>query len=102
MILLFGKCETVDKKSSTVESFQELTLNRLDSLTVNVVVSRLRIVSISALRWTEFHQNRKDWLREIQRFANLSHNLCENDKQTLHDYRKIPKISSSIYKPLKI
>ena len=25
-------------------------------------------------------------MREIQRFANLGHNLCENDKQTLHDY----------------
>ena len=38
-------------------------------------------------------------MREIQRFANLSHNLCENDNQTLHDYRKIPKISPSKYKP---
>ena len=25
-------------------------------------------------------------MREIQRFANLGNNLCENDKQTLHDY----------------
>ena len=25
-------------------------------------------------------------MREIQRFPNLGHNLCENDKQTLHDY----------------
>ena len=40
----------------------------------------------SALRWIEFHQNRKDPIREIQRFPNLGHNLCENDKQTLHDY----------------
>ena len=47
---------------------------------------RLHIVRISALRWTEFHQNRKDPIREIQRFPNLGHNLCENDKQTLHDY----------------
>ena len=39
---------------------------------------------ISALRWTEFHQNRKDLIREIQRFPNLGHNLGENDKQTLH------------------
>ena len=39
---------------------------------------------ISALRGTEFHQNRKDPIREIQRFLNLGHNLCENDKQTLH------------------
>ena len=23
-------------------------------------------------------------MREIQRFPNLGHNLCENDKQTLH------------------
>ena len=44
------------------------------------------LVRISALRWTEFHQNRKDPIREIQRFPNLGHNLCENDKQTLHDY----------------
>ena len=51
-----------------------------------VKIYRLRIVRISALRWTEFHQNRKDPMREIQRFANLGHNLCENDKQTLHDY----------------
>ena len=51
-----------------------------------VEISRLHIVCISALRWTEFHQNRKDPMREIQRFANLGHNLCENDKQTLHDY----------------
>ena len=47
-------------------------------------ISRLLIVRISALRWTEFHQNRKDPIREIQRFPNLGHNLCENDKQTLH------------------
>ena len=46
----------------------------------------LQIVRISTLRWTEFHQNRKDPIREIQRFPNLGHNLCENDKQTLHDY----------------
>ena len=39
---------------------------------------------ISALRLTEFHQNCKDPIREIQRFPNLGHNLCENDKQTLH------------------
>ena len=38
---------------------------------------------ISALRLTEFHQNRKDPIREIQRFPNLGHNLWENDKQTL-------------------
>ena len=44
------------------------------------------MVRISALRWTEFHQNCKDPMREIQRFPNLGHNLCENDKQTLHDY----------------
>ena len=49
-------------------------------------ISRLHIVRISALRWTEFHQNRKDPMREIQRFPNLGHNLCENDKQTLLDY----------------
>ena len=51
-----------------------------------VKISRLHIVRISALRRTEFHQNRKDRMREIQRFPNLGHNLCENDKQTLHDY----------------
>ena len=39
---------------------------------------------ISALRRTEFHQNRKDPIREIQQFPNLGHNLYENDKQTLH------------------
>ena len=33
-----------------------------------------------------FHQNRKDPIREIQGFPNLGYNLCENDKQTLHDY----------------
>ena len=44
----------------------------------------LHILRISALRWTEFNQNRKDPIREIQRFPNLGHNLCENDKQTLH------------------
>ena len=44
----------------------------------------LHVVRISALRWTEFHQNRKDPIREIQWFPNLGHNLCENDKQTLH------------------
>ena len=38
----------------------------------------------SALRSTGFHQNRKDPIREIQRFQNLGHNLWENDKQTLH------------------
>ena len=42
-------------------------------------ISRLHIVRIRVLRWTEFHQN-----RGIQRFPNLGHNLCENDKQTLH------------------
>ena len=36
-------------------------------------------------------------MREIQRFVNLSHNLCENDNQTLHDYRK-----NSENKPLQI
>ena len=51
-----------------------------------VKISLLDIVRISALRWTEFHQNRKDLIREIQRFPNLGHNLSENDKQTLHDY----------------
>ena len=51
-----------------------------------VKISRLRIVRISALRSTEFHQNRKDPMREIQRFPNLGHNLCENDKLTLNDY----------------
>ena len=56
------------------------------SLLFFLKISRLNIVRISALRWTEFHQNRKDPMREIQRFANLGHNLCENDKQTLHDY----------------
>ena len=25
-------------------------------------------------------------MREVQWFANLGHNVCENDKQTLHDY----------------
>ena len=49
-------------------------------------ISRLHIVRISALRWTEFHQNRKDPIREIQWFPNLGHNFCENDKQTFHDY----------------
>ena len=33
-------------------------------------------------------RNRKDPMREIQWFPNLGHNLCENDKQTLHDYIK--------------
>ena len=51
-----------------------------------VKIYRLHIVRISALRWTEFHQNRKDPMRDIQRFLNLGHNLCENDKRTLHDY----------------
>ena len=46
-----------------------------------VKISRLHIVRISALR-TEFHQNRKEPIREIQRFPNLGHKLCE----TLHDY----------------
>ena len=49
-------------------------------------ISRLHIVCIIALRWTEFHQNRKDPIQEIQRFPNLGHNLCKNDKQTLQDY----------------
>ena len=49
-------------------------------------ISRLHIVRISALHWTEFHQNRKGPMREIQRFANLGHNLCENDRPTLPDY----------------
>ena len=44
------------------------------------------MVRISALCWTEFHQNRKDPMREIQPFPKLGHNLCENDKQTLNDY----------------
>ena len=47
-------------------------------------ISRLHIARISALRLIEFHQNRKDPIREIQRFPNLGHNSCENDKQTLH------------------
>ena len=47
-------------------------------------ISRLHIVRISTLRWTEFHQNLKDPIREIQRFPNLGHNLHENDEQTLH------------------
>ena len=51
-----------------------------------VKISRLHIVHISALRWTESHQNRKDPIREIQQFPNLGHNLCENGEQTLHDY----------------
>ena len=51
-----------------------------------VKISRLHIARISALRWTDFHQNRKDPMREIQRFPNLGHNSCENEKPTLHDY----------------
>ena len=51
-----------------------------------VKISRLHMVRISALRRTEFHQNCKYPMREMQRFPNLGHNLCENDKQTLHDY----------------
>ena len=51
-----------------------------------VKISRLHVVRISALRWTEFHQNRKDPIREIQRFPNLGNSLCKNDKQTVHDY----------------
>ena len=51
-----------------------------------VKISRLHIVHISSLRWTEFHQNGKDPIREIQRFPNLGQNLCENEKPTLHDY----------------
>ena len=62
----------------------ELGLSRNSAVAVKI--SRLRVVPISAFRWTEFHQNCKDPMREIQRFANLGHNLCENDKQTLHDY----------------
>ena len=31
-------------------------------------ISRLHVVRISALRWTEFHQNRKDPIREISGF----------------------------------
>ena len=46
-----------------------------------VKISRLRIVRVSALRWTDFHQNRKDPMREIQRFPNLGHNLCKNENQ---------------------
>ena len=34
----------------------------------------------------QFHKNRKDPRREIQWFANLGHNMCENDKQNLDDY----------------
>ena len=51
-----------------------------------VKISRLRIVRVSALRWTDFHENRKYPMRKIQRFPNLGHNLSENDKQTLKDY----------------
>ena len=51
-----------------------------------VKIYRLHIVRISALRCTEFHQKRRDPMREIQRFLNLGHNLCEDDKRTLHDY----------------
>ena len=28
-------------------------------------------------------------MREIERFPNLGNNLCENDKQTLHDYHLV-------------
>ena len=35
---------------------------------------------------TEFYQIRKYPMQEIQLFPNLGHNLCENDKETLHDY----------------
>ena len=52
---------------------------------VFVKIYRLHIVRISTLRLTEFHQNSKDPMREIQRFLKLGHNLCENDKRTLHD-----------------
>ena len=63
-----------------------LALSRKSAVTGIFFISRLHIVRISALRWTEFHQTRKDPIREIQRFPNLGHNLCENDKQTLNDY----------------
>ena len=36
--------------------------------------------------FSDFHQNRKDPMREIQRFPDLGHNLCENKKPTLHNY----------------
>ena len=52
----------------------------------NLTATYSAYVPISALRWTEFQQNRKDPIREIHRFPNLGHNLCENEKPTLHDY----------------
>ena len=61
-----------------------------------VKIFRLHIVRISALHWTEFHQNRKDPIREIQRFPNLGHNLCENDKQTLPRYDNFGTVRQAI------
>ena len=46
-------------------------------------ISRLHIARIRALCSTDFHQNRKDPMREIHRFANLGHKLCKNDKKKL-------------------
>ena len=39
-----------------------------------VKIFRLLIVRISAFSWTEFHQNRKDPMREIHRFPIQGHN----------------------------
>ena len=52
-------------------------------------ISWLPIVRISAFCWTEFHQNRKDPVREIQRFPNLGRNLCKNDKQTTSECHRL-------------
>ena len=59
-----------------------------------VKISRLHIVRIRALCSTEFHQNRKDPMREIQRFANLGHNLCKSMDEVKFVYKWHLKHSS--------
>ena len=36
-------------------------------------------------------------MQEIQQFPNLGHNLCENNKQALHDYIEIYPFISRIF-----
>ena len=50
-----------------------------------VEILLLHIVRSASRCRGEFHQNYKGPMQEIQRFPNLGHNLCENDKKTLHD-----------------
>ena len=77
------------KKLNVGFAFKRTPLKPRTTVVVRRVIRHALVPTLiieRSLMLVLFHQNRKDPMREIQWFPNLGHNLCENDKQTIHDY----------------